>query len=109
MMSSMLCALMLCFADALPSRPALRMRSQAMPSFLRDTRHVRVVSCANGSSPNTWKSQLPNCLTASRVVALPVLAASFYSAQAAARRVPAIIFIAIALTDWLDGSLARRW
>ena len=38
-----------------------------------------------------------------------MLIASFYVEQSAAARVPAALFGAIALTDWLDGYLARRW
>ena len=40
---------------------------------------------------------------------MPVLAAAFYAPQAAAARVPAMLFGVIAFTDFLDGFLARRW
>lgn len=56
-----------------------------------------------------WRADVPNALTCGRVLAVPVLAAAFYSRQASGARLPAIIFAACALTDWLDGYLARRW
>ncbi|KAL1521875.1 hypothetical protein AB1Y20_021526 [Prymnesium parvum] len=56
-----------------------------------------------------WQQHLPNTLSLGRIAALPLLAASFYSAAAAERRVPAAVFLGIAITDWLDGFLARRW
>ena len=56
-----------------------------------------------------WQRNLPNVLTVGRVIALPGLAASCYSASAVEQRLPAFIFSAIAATDWLDGFLARRW
>ena len=56
-----------------------------------------------------WQKSLPNMLTMGRVVAIPVLGASSCSATALEHRVPALIFLAIAFTDWLDGFLARRW
>jgi CDP-diacylglycerol--glycerol-3-phosphate 3-phosphatidyltransferase len=56
-----------------------------------------------------WRSHIPNYLTFARVGAVPVLIASFYVERSAAARVPAALFGAIALTDCLDGYLARRW
>ena len=56
-----------------------------------------------------WQARLPNQLTFCRVAAVPVLAAAFYAPQAAAARVPAMLFGVIAFTDFLDGFLARRW
>jgi len=60
-------------------------------------------------SAQEWRSHIPNYLTFARVGAVPVLIATFYVEQSAAARVPAVLFGAIALTDWLDGYLARRW
>jgi CDP-diacylglycerol--glycerol-3-phosphate 3-phosphatidyltransferase len=59
----------------------------------------------------TWRDDLPNGLTIARVMAVPVLIGAFYGAQhwRPLRRVPAAIFAACAITDWLDGYLARRW
>jgi cardiolipin synthase (CMP-forming) len=54
-------------------------------------------------------TSLPNLLTVSRIVATPVVVASFYVPGAAARWFACVLFTAAALTDWLDGHMARRW
>lgn len=51
---------------------------------------------------------LPNLLTMSRVGLIPVLVMVFYWPEAWAHPVAAIIFSVAALTDLLDGWLARR-
>ncbi|MHA1537731.1 MAG: CDP-diacylglycerol--glycerol-3-phosphate 3-phosphatidyltransferase [Alphaproteobacteria bacterium] len=51
---------------------------------------------------------LPNSLTISRIVAIPVFAAAFFVEGNAARWVALAIFAAAAVTDFLDGFLARR-
>ena len=58
----------------------------------------------------SWRDDVPNALTASRVLAVPLLVGAFYAAPPPLRsRVSAGIFAACAATDWLDGWLARRW
>ena len=52
---------------------------------------------------------LPNLLTVSRIVATPVVVASFYVPGAFARWFACALFTAAAVTDWLDGHMARRW
>jgi cardiolipin synthase (CMP-forming) len=52
---------------------------------------------------------LPNLLTVSRIVATPVVVASFYVDGAAAHWFACVLFTAAAVTDWLDGHMARRW
>jgi CDP-diacylglycerol---glycerol-3-phosphate 3-phosphatidyltransferase len=54
-------------------------------------------------------TSLPNLLTVSRIVATPVVVASFYAPGAAARWFACALFTAAAVTDWLDGHMARRW
>jgi CDP-diacylglycerol---glycerol-3-phosphate 3-phosphatidyltransferase len=54
-------------------------------------------------------TSLPNLLTVSRIVATPVVVASFYAGGSAARWVACVLFTAAAVTDWLDGHMARRW
>jgi cardiolipin synthase (CMP-forming) len=54
-------------------------------------------------------TSLPNLLTVSRIVATPVVVASFYVDGAAARWFACVLFSAAAVTDWLDGHMARRW
>ena len=53
---------------------------------------------------------LPTLLTWARIVAIPLVVAIFYLPWAAPTQnlVATVLFVAIALTDWLDGWLARR-
>ena len=53
---------------------------------------------------------LPNALTWSRVIAIPLLMAVFYLpiATATADWIATVIIVQAAITDWLDGWLARR-
>ena len=63
--------------------------------------------------PPTLRGQLPNMLTASRlgmaVIFFAVLSVPNISENQPAMLVGAIVFIIAALTDALDGHLARRW
>jgi cardiolipin synthase len=52
-------------------------------------------------------ANLPNILTASRVAAIPVLAALFFVEGDGARWVALAVFFLAAVTDYLDGYLAR--
>jgi CDP-diacylglycerol--glycerol-3-phosphate 3-phosphatidyltransferase len=52
---------------------------------------------------------LPNILTVSRIVLIPVFVAVFYLPFDWHFFVSAGIFAVASLTDWLDGYLARRW
>jgi cardiolipin synthase (CMP-forming) len=54
-------------------------------------------------------TSLPNLLTVSRIVATPVVVACLYADGAAARWIACALFTAAAVTDWLDGHMARRW
>jgi CDP-diacylglycerol--glycerol-3-phosphate 3-phosphatidyltransferase len=51
---------------------------------------------------------LPNLLTLTRILLVPVLIVIFYLPFAEAHLVSAIIFALACLTDWLDGYLARK-
>ncbi|KKW68145.1 CDP-diacylglycerol--glycerol-3-phosphate 3-phosphatidyltransferase [Lampropedia cohaerens] len=53
---------------------------------------------------------LPTLLTLSRIVAIPVIVALFYLpiSPACANLLATVLFILFAVTDWLDGYLARR-
>ena len=54
-------------------------------------------------------TSLPNLLTVSRILAIPVVIGSFYVSGDYARWFACALFSAAALTDWLDGHMARRW
>jgi CDP-diacylglycerol--glycerol-3-phosphate 3-phosphatidyltransferase len=53
--------------------------------------------------------QLPNVLTVGRIVAVPVFVGLFYwTSNPWADPLAALVFILAAVTDWIDGYLARR-
>ncbi|MGQ9659897.1 MAG: CDP-diacylglycerol--glycerol-3-phosphate 3-phosphatidyltransferase [Thermochromatium sp.] len=52
---------------------------------------------------------LPNSLTLLRIVLIPVFVVVFYLDSVWSPYAAATIFGAAALTDWLDGYLARKW
>lgn len=52
---------------------------------------------------------IPNLLTLLRIGLIPVFVVVFYLPVPWARLICALIFTIAALTDWLDGYLARRW
>ncbi len=60
--------------------------------------------------PRPLLTSLPNVLTYARIVAVPSLVAClFYIEGDAARWWAFGLFVAAALTDWLDGYVARSW
>lgn len=53
---------------------------------------------------------LPNVLTYARIAAVPALVACLFFLQGdVARWAAFFVFVAAAITDWLDGYLARAW
>ena len=52
---------------------------------------------------------IPTALTLFRILLLPVMVIVFYAPFRGANVAAACIFIAAAITDWLDGFIARRW
>jgi cardiolipin synthase (CMP-forming) len=53
---------------------------------------------------------LPNVLTYARIAAVPALVACLYISKGDTARWAAFgLFVAAAITDWLDGYLARAW
>jgi cardiolipin synthase (CMP-forming) len=52
---------------------------------------------------------LPNLLTLSRILVIPLVVASFYIPGDYARWFACALFSAAGFTDWLDGHMARRW
>ena len=51
----------------------------------------------------------PNVLTLLRIALIPAFIAAYYLARPWAHMLATGLFILAALTDWLDGYLARRW
>jgi cardiolipin synthase (CMP-forming) len=54
-------------------------------------------------------TSLPNLLTLSRILAVPIVVALFYVPGDDARWLACALFAAAGITDWLDGHMARRW
>ncbi len=52
---------------------------------------------------------LPNILTLLRIALIPVFAVLFYLPVPWAHVAVTVVFAIAAITDWLDGYLARRW
>ncbi|ASP39788.1 CDP-diacylglycerol--glycerol-3-phosphate 3-phosphatidyltransferase [Bacterioplanes sanyensis] len=52
---------------------------------------------------------LPNLLTLSRIVMIPLLVVCYYWAGPSGKLWAAGLFCLAAITDWFDGYLARRW
>ena len=88
---------------------AASMLRPALSPMPLHARAAVMTSLAAGAVESSWRDDIPNALTASRIVAVPLLACAFYWQRTRAARVPAAIFLACAITDWLDGFLARRW
>ena len=55
------------------------------------------------------KKQIPNLLTLSRIIAIPLILAAFYFQTQAWHIVAASIFTIASITDFFDGYLARTW
>ena len=82
-----------------PIAPLLHLRVPASNLLLMKT---------SAGAPD-WRDDIPNALTMARVAAVPLLALTFYYGNAVRSRLPAFTFAACAITDWLDGFLARKW
>jgi cardiolipin synthase len=54
-------------------------------------------------------TSVPNLLTLSRILAIPVVVGTFYLSGDYARWLGCALFAAAGFTDWLDGHVARRW
>ena len=54
-------------------------------------------------------TNLPNLLTASRIVVIPLLVAAFYLPLGYSQWIGCGLFVLAGITDWLDGHFARRW
>ncbi|OEY87078.1 CDP-diacylglycerol--glycerol-3-phosphate 3-phosphatidyltransferase [Wolbachia pipientis] len=56
-----------------------------------------------------FKKNLPNLLTISRVLAIPVIVLSFYIQNRYANLITILTFTFACITDFFDGYLARMW
>ena len=82
-------------ADAIPNRRAISL--------------IEPAACGgSGTECGMEKRQIPNILSAIRLLAVPVFVAVFFSDIANANIWALVIFVAAELTDILDGYLARR-
>lgn len=63
----------------------------------------------NSRSDVSIRRNLPNILTLSRVVSIPLIILTFYVPFKFARWLATVLFIYACLTDFFDGFLARRW
>lgn len=52
---------------------------------------------------------VPNILTLSRIVMIPLMVISFYWFGPLGKVIAALLFGLAAVTDWFDGYLARKW
>lgn len=55
------------------------------------------------------RPNIPTILTLGRVAVIPLVLGLFYIPWEHARQAAALLFMLAAVTDWLDGWLARRW
>jgi len=61
------------------------------------------------AAKTSMRITIPTALTLFRIALLPVMVVVFYAGFRGANIAAAAIFIAAALTDWLDGWVARRY
>ncbi|MDB5506649.1 MAG: CDP-diacylglycerol--glycerol-3-phosphate 3-phosphatidyltransferase [Devosia sp.] len=59
--------------------------------------------------PNASPYSVPNLLTYARIVAIPVICVLILMADPTLRAIALVLYILAAITDWLDGYLARAW
>jgi CDP-diacylglycerol--glycerol-3-phosphate 3-phosphatidyltransferase/cardiolipin synthase len=70
---------------------------------------MRCTKIVNSRSGRILKLNLANILTLFRIAAIPVVVLCFYSQLPNARPIAAVIFGIAAITDWIDGWVARRY
>ncbi|KAJ0262354.1 CDP-diacylglycerol--glycerol-3-phosphate 3-phosphatidyltransferase 2 [Hirschfeldia incana] len=88
-----------------PTRSSLAGQEDAQNSF---SGHDGDLNSSPPQQPSSKVLTLPTVLTIARVAAVPLLVATFYADSSWATTATTTIFIAAAVTDWLDGYLARK-
>ncbi|KAI3734797.1 hypothetical protein L6452_14276 [Arctium lappa] len=83
-------------------------RGSAVMSTLSPENRRNLKSSSSKQNPSTKFLTLPTILTIGRVAAIPVLVSTFYMNSRLGTTATTSIFIAAAITDWLDGYLARK-
>ena len=68
----------------------------------------KVIEAENGSGGRPTVLLLPNLLTIARIAAVPLIVALLLIDGAGARWTALVLFVAAALTDYVDGYLARK-
>ncbi|KAI3817694.1 hypothetical protein L1987_11491 [Smallanthus sonchifolius] len=83
-------------------------RGSAVTSTLSPDNHRHLKSSPSKQNPSKKLLTLPTILTIGRVAAIPVIVSTFYMNSRLGTTSTTGIFIAAAITDWLDGYLARK-
>lgn len=84
-------------------------RQQQNTMGKRDTPSTTAAAAATRSrAPVSWTS-VPNLLTMSRIVVIPLFVASFYLTHPLSELLGVTLFGLASITDFFDGYLARAW
>ncbi|KAK1415655.1 hypothetical protein QVD17_31440 [Tagetes erecta] len=83
-------------------------RDDDVVSTLSPENHRCLKSSSSKQIPTNKVLTLPTILTIGRVAAIPVIVGTFYMYSRLGTTFTTGIFIAAAITDWLDGYLARK-
>jgi len=69
----------------------------------------KAIEADNGSGGRPAVFLLPNLLTIARIAAVPLIVTCLLIEGAGARWTALVLFVIAALTDYVDGYLARKW
>mmetsp|Transcript_7505 Transcript_7505/g.11904 ORF Transcript_7505/g.11904 Transcript_7505/m.11904 type:complete len:320 (-) Transcript_7505:151-1110(-) len=92
--------------DDASSSPAIR-RNESRTMTGREYKTLKKPKSEGEMPTDLWN--IPNILTMARVIAIPIFSALFFTDYAWRNAAAAGIFAGAAVTDWLDGYLARKW
>lgn len=95
------------------SSPILKLRHLAesldSPIDRRSELYRRTAAEEKHWKANLFPLNLPNLLTLSRLACVPASAILYFSQNKWSKLATALLFVFTAITDWLDGYLARKW